>query len=57
MWLKLIGSIFLLVGCVFIFDGRRVTRKYLNFGEENLATTSIKLFGFMLTVVGGFMMF
>ena len=57
MWLKLIGSIILLMGCLLIFDGRRVAKKYLNFGEENLATVSIKLFGFVLTVVGGFTMF
>ena len=57
MWLKLIGSVIAFVGCILIFDGRRVAKKYLNFGEENLATMSIKLFGFVLTVVGGFMMF
>ena len=57
MWLALIGSILALVGVIFIFDGRRVIRKHFDFGEENLATQGIKIFGFILTVVGGFMMF
>ena len=57
MWLKLIGSIILLMGCLLIFDGRRVAKKYLNIGEENLTTISIKLYGFELTVVGGYMKF
>ncbi len=57
MWIDLIGSIIALVGVVLIFDGRRVVKKYLNFGEENLAVQGIKTFGFLLVLVGGFMMF
>ena len=57
MWLALFGSILVLIGVIFIFDGRRVVRKHFNFGEENLATQGIKMFGFILAVVGGFMMF
>lgn len=57
MWLNLIGSVIALVGCIFIFDARRVVKKHLNFGEENLTTESLKLFGFLLVVVGLLMMF
>ena len=56
MWLELFGSILVFIGAIWIFDGRRVVKKYLNFGEENLATQGIKIFGFLLAVVGGFMM-
>lgn len=56
MWLKLIGSIIALVGVVLIFDGRRVVKKYFNYGEENLATLGMKSFGFILAVVGALMM-
>ena len=56
MWIALIGSIIALVGVIFIFDGRRVVKKYLNFGEENLAVQGIKMFGFLLAVIGGAMM-
>ena len=55
MWPKLFGSILMLIGALWIFDGRRVVRKYLNFGEENLATQGIKIVGFLLVVVGGFL--
>ena len=57
MWVKLFGSILVLIGVIWIFEGRRVVRKHLNFGEENLATQGIKIVGFLLAVVGGFMMF
>lgn len=56
MWLKFFGSVIVLVGVIWIFDGRRVVKKYLNFGEENLATQGIKILGFILAVVGSFMM-
>ena len=52
MWLELVGSIIALVGVIFIFDGRRVVKKYLNFGEENLAVQGIKIFGLLLGIVG-----
>ena len=57
MWLKLIGSVIVLVGTIFIFDGRRVVKKYFNFGEENLATTGIKSLGFIIVIIGAIMMF
>lgn len=57
MWLQLIGSIIALVGCVLIFDGRRVAKKYLDYGEENIATTSVKGLGFLIAIIGAVMMF
>lgn len=56
MWLELFGSILALIGVILIFDGRRVVKKYFNFGEENLATQGIKIFGFVLSLIGGCMM-
>lgn len=57
MWLKLIGSIIALVGVTLVFDGRRVVKKYFDYGEENLATAGIKTLGFIATIVGALMMF
>lgn len=56
IWIKLIGSVIALVGTIFIFDGRRVVKKYFNYGEENLATAGIKSFGFIIAVIGAIMM-
>ena len=56
MWLKLIGSILALVGMVLVFDGRRVVKKYFDFGEENLATSGMKSLGFIIAVIGSLMM-
>ncbi len=56
MWLKIIGAAIALVGCVMLFDGRRLVKKYFDFGEENIATKGMKIIGFMVAVIGGLMM-
>ena len=56
MWLKLFGSVVVLVGVILIYDGRRIVKKYFDYGEENTATTGIKILGFIITLVGGWMM-
>lgn len=57
MWIQLIGSVIALVGVILVFDGRRVAKKYFDYGEENIATTSVKSLGFIIAVIGAVMMF
>ena len=57
MWIQLIGSIIALAGVILVFDGRRVAKKYFDYGEENIATTSVKGLGFIIAIVGAVMMF
>ena len=53
MWLKIIGASVALVGCILIFDGRRIVKKSFAFGDENVTTKGIKIFGALMTIVGG----
>ena len=53
MWLRIIGAAIALVGCIFIFDGRRIVKKYFSFGDENITTRGIKIFGALMAVFGG----
>lgn len=39
---KLIGAIFVLVGIIFIYDARILTKKFFGFGDKNDATKRIK---------------
>ena len=52
MWLKVFGAVIALVGAFLLFDGRRLVKKYFDFGEENDATKGIKIMGFIIVVVG-----
>ena len=52
MFLKLLGVIIALLGACMLFDARRLVKKYFDFGEENNATTGMKVVGFIILVVG-----
>ena len=41
--LKLIGVVILLVGVIFIYDARIITKKLFDFGDQNEATSGLKI--------------
>ena len=51
--MSIIGSVVALVGVWMTLDSRRLIRKYLNFGEENVATLGMKILGVVVITVGG----
>lgn len=53
MWINLIGSVIVLVGVCMALDSRRLVRKFLNFGEENVAVQGMKILGFIIVFIGG----
>ena len=57
MWLKFFGSVIVLVGLIFVFDARRITRKNFSSADENKITLGIKIFGALLIFVFGMLVF
>lgn len=53
MWLKIVGGVIALVGCILIFDSRRIVKKSFAFGDENVTVTGIKIFGAIMALIGG----
>ena len=53
MLLKIIGAVVALVGCILIFDSRRIVKKSFSFGNENVTTLGIKIFGTLIALTGG----
>ena len=54
---KLIGVIIILVGVVFIYDARILTKRFFGFGDQNEATSGFKILGAMLSIVGGLIIY
>jgi len=52
MWGRLIGTIIALIGVIMIYRARIITKKYINFGEENRVALNLKLIGFAVAIVG-----
>lgn len=51
--IAIIGTIIVMFGIIFIYDARRIARKVFSFGEQNEATRVLKIFGFIISIIGG----
>ena len=52
----LIGTILAMLGVILIYDARPITKKIFGFGDQNDATTGLKILGFIFSIVGGIML-
>ncbi|MCF0126711.1 MAG: hypothetical protein HUJ68_13345 [Clostridia bacterium] len=59
--LKLIGKIIafliVLVGVILIYDARIITKKFFGFGDQNDATSGMKILGLIISMVGGIILY
>ncbi len=52
MILMIIGIILDVLGVIMIFDARSLTKKLFGFGDQNEATSGLKILGFILAIIG-----
>ena len=52
MILKAISLILILIGVVFIYDARILSTNWFSFGDQNQATTGLKILGFIIAIIG-----
>ena len=57
VFLLLIGTIALAIGVKFIYDARPIVKKYFGLGDKNEATLGLKILGFLLSIVGGILIY
>ena len=55
--LKLIAVIMLLIGVILIYDARIITKRFFGFGDQNEATTGLKIVGFIIAIIGGIILY
>ena len=55
--IKLIGLLFVLVGVILIYDARIITKRFFGFGDQNEGSNGLKMIGFILSIVGGLIIF
>lgn len=55
--LKLIAVIMLLIGVILIYDARIITKRFFGFGDQNEATTGLKILGFIIAIIGGIILY
>ena len=57
MWINLISAVGVLVGLIFVYDARRITKKNFSTADENKITLGIKIFGAILILIFGMLVF
>ena len=55
--LLIIGMILDLLGVIMIFDARSLTKKLFGFGDQNEATSGLKIFGFIIVIIGSLLIY
>ena len=56
-FLLIIGMLLALFGVVLVYDARPITRKVFGFGDQNEASMGLKIFGFVITIIGAFIVY
>ena len=56
-FLFIVGIILAMCGVILIYDARPITKKLFGFGDQNDATLGLKLFGFLLSLIGMVLVF
>lgn len=54
---KIFALLIILVGVILIYDARILTKKFFSFGDQNEGSLGLKIWGFILTIVGGVIMY
>lgn len=55
--LKLISLIIILAGVILCYDARLITKDFFSFGDQNQATSGLKILGFIMAIVGGMLIY
>lgn len=55
--LMVIGMILAMIGVIMIFDARIITKKLFSFGDQNEGVFILKIVGFIISIIGGFIIF
>ena len=54
--IKLLMLLLVLLGVILIYDARIITKKFFSFGDQNEGSLGLKMFGFFLAIIGGFVL-
>lgn len=55
--IKLFATLMLLIGVILIYDARIITKKFFGFGDQNEASSGLKILGFIVAIIGGLILY
>ena len=57
VFLLFIGVVSAVIGVKLVYDARPIVKKYFSFGDKNEASLGLKMFGFVLLIIGGLLLY
>ncbi len=57
IFLLFLGVISAMAGVKFIYDARPIVKDFFSFGDKNDATLGLKILGFLLSIIGGLLIY
>ena len=54
---KFIAALIALVGVILVYDARTITKKHFGFGDQNEATDGLKIIGYIVSIIGGLILY
>lgn len=55
--IKLIATLMLFLGSILIYDARIITKEFFGFGDQNEATSGLKILGLIIIIIGGLLFY
>ena len=55
--MRKIAALILLGGVILIYDARMITKKFFGFGDQNDASSGLKIVGFIALILGGLILY
>lgn len=55
--IKIVGLLMVLSGVILIYDARILTKKFFGFGDQNEGSNGLKILGFLVSIVGGIIIY
>ena len=53
--LEIIGTVIIMLGIILIYDARHFDKNVFSFSDQNGATLGLKILGFIMSFIGGFL--
>ena len=55
--MRIIAALILLGGVILIYDALMITKKFFGFGDQNDASSGLKIIGFIALILGGLILY
>lgn len=57
IFLLILGLLLATFGVIMIYDARPITKKMFSFGDQNEATSGLKILGFIISIIGALLVY